>query len=243
MKLNEHQAILTPKILLVPYCEHHVPTYHEWMQDEDLQQATASEPLSLPEEYAMQQSWRNDADKLTFIVCEPSPSIAAAVKQRQQDHRLKPGEADSRSTMIGDVNLFLTPSDDDDHEDQASQDPKARSVVGEIEIMIASKQHQGKGLGKAILLTLLWYVVASLSPIMSEYDAVHGGDDKVKSTLKYLRVKIGAENNRSIRLFESVGFVKVSETPNYFGEMELRREVKGRGVEEGEADAVLVQYG
>lgn len=36
-----------------------------------------------------------------------------------------------------------------------------------------------------------------------------------------LKVKIGSKNDKSIRLFESIGFVKVAEKPNYFGELEL----------------------
>lgn len=36
--------------------------YHEWMQGTELQQLTASEPLSLDEEFEMQEAWRNDAD-------------------------------------------------------------------------------------------------------------------------------------------------------------------------------------
>jgi hypothetical protein len=31
---NRPPALLTPRILLVPYSPHHVPTYHSWMQDE-----------------------------------------------------------------------------------------------------------------------------------------------------------------------------------------------------------------
>ncbi|OAP54904.1 hypothetical protein AYL99_10604 [Fonsecaea erecta] len=38
---------------------------------QEIQEATASEPLTLEEEYAMQRSWRDDGDKLTFIVCRP----------------------------------------------------------------------------------------------------------------------------------------------------------------------------
>merc|ERR1711939_1226447 len=71
MLINKNTAISTSSILLVPYEASHVPTYHEWMKDEQIQAETASEPLTLEEEYAMQRSWRTDADKLTFIACLP----------------------------------------------------------------------------------------------------------------------------------------------------------------------------
>jgi GNAT superfamily N-acetyltransferase len=130
--------------------------------------------------------------------------------------------------MIGDVNLFLY--DDEDEEDWRFTDDEAKKsisnddmkgVVGELEIMVARKNFQGKGLGREILLTFLWYFTQSCSGIMSEYHGVHGGSKK-GSCIKHLRVKIDAENRRSIRSFEGIGFLKTSETPNYFGELELR---------------------
>lgn len=81
------------RVVFVPYCEQHVCTYNNWMKDPWLREMTASEPLSLEEEFAMQKSWREDDDKLTFIVLD---------KGR--------GEA-----MAGDVNLFLN-----DHEDRST---------------------------------------------------------------------------------------------------------------------------
>lgn len=36
--------------------------YHEWMKSPELQQLTASEPLTLEQEYDMQRSWREDDD-------------------------------------------------------------------------------------------------------------------------------------------------------------------------------------
>jgi ribosomal protein S18 acetylase RimI-like enzyme len=37
----------------------------------------------------------------------------------------------------------------------------------------------------------------------------------------HLMVKIGEDNQSSVKLFESLGFVKLEEKANYFGELEL----------------------
>ncbi|XP_013196162.1 alpha/beta-tubulin-N-acetyltransferase 9 isoform X2 [Amyelois transitella] len=63
MKLNSFTKICGTNIVLVPYKKHHVPKYHMWMKSEELQKLTASEPLSLEEEYSMQKSWLDDEDK------------------------------------------------------------------------------------------------------------------------------------------------------------------------------------
>ncbi|KAK6585850.1 hypothetical protein PZA11_000907 [Diplocarpon coronariae] len=200
MLINRDTAISTSSVLLVPYEASHVPTYHEWMKDNQIQADTASEPLSLPEEYNMQRSWRTDHDKLTFIACMPLPSPMSV---------LEPGTSDSPAHMLGDVNLFLTPSDEDDE-----------GVVGELELMIAPTSQRRKGYGRATVLAFMQYITSSLTSILSEYG--EGQTPKIdKPRLLQLKVKIGSKNVKSIRLFESIGFLKVGEGPNYFGELEL----------------------
>ncbi|KAF2429931.1 acyl-CoA N-acyltransferase [Tothia fuscella] len=205
MRLNEATAISTPKLILVPYSEHHVPEYHKWMQDEELQKLTASEPLTMKEEYEMQRSWRTSTDKLTFIACENESK-----ETEKGAVQISAGVDDSSRNMIGDVNLFLF---EDDLEE----------IIGEVEIMIARRDCQGKGYGHLILSMFLWYIVRNVDAILEHF----GGDD-TKASLKYLRAKIDAENERSIRLFEKVGFEKIDEKPNYFGEVELRLTLSGQ---------------
>jgi hypothetical protein len=40
------------------------------MKDSELLEATCSEPLTFEEELEMQRTWREDEDKLTFIVLD-----------------------------------------------------------------------------------------------------------------------------------------------------------------------------
>uniref|UniRef100_A0A2K5JZM6 Alpha/beta-tubulin-N-acetyltransferase 9 n=1 Tax=Colobus angolensis palliatus TaxID=336983 RepID=A0A2K5JZM6_COLAP len=126
MRLNQNTMLLGKKVVLVPYTSEHVPRYHEWMKSEELQRLTASEPLTLEQEYAMQRSWREDADKCTFIVLD-------AEKWQAQ-----PG-ATEESCMVGDVNLFLTDLED--------------PTLGEIEVMIAAWDRR-VGVGASLLAPL-----------------------------------------------------------------------------------------
>lgn len=74
MKLNSNVKIVAKKCILVPYEPCHVAKYHKWMENEEIRRLTGSEQLSLDEEYEMQKTWRNDEDKLTFIVLEMNES-------------------------------------------------------------------------------------------------------------------------------------------------------------------------
>jgi hypothetical protein len=62
MKSNSNLVIRGSGVVLVPYRPEHVLQYHSWMQDAMLQELTASEPLTLDEEYQMQKSWAEDPD-------------------------------------------------------------------------------------------------------------------------------------------------------------------------------------
>ncbi|CAB0014759.1 unnamed protein product [Nesidiocoris tenuis] len=63
MRLNKSTKIISDRVILVPYRIQHVPKYHKWMENELLREQTASERLSLDEEYAMQQTWLHDENK------------------------------------------------------------------------------------------------------------------------------------------------------------------------------------
>jgi RimJ/RimL family protein N-acetyltransferase len=219
MRVNEHTALSTGTVLLVPYNTHHVPTYHEWMQDPALQEATASEPLSVEDEYAMQKSWRTDHDKLTFILCLPRDRD----RDRDRDASAVVAEVDDApDRMIGDINLFLFPPESEEMEEDMAA--TGGSVVGEVELMIVRQHHRQRGFGRAALLTFLDYIVANWSLIGKEYDSKQDPSrlDGATPQLAFVRVKINQTNLGSIRLFESVGFVRTVEQANYFGELELR---------------------
>ena len=107
------------RVILASYDPEHVPRYHEWLQDPEIQALTASEPLSIEEEYAMQRRWVEDADKMTFLVLDRS--------------RGGP-EANTLELMVGDVNLFID-----------ADDPTS----AEVEVMIAeaSSRRKVRGVG------------------------------------------------------------------------------------------------
>ncbi|GLJ13007.1 hypothetical protein SUGI_0203260 [Cryptomeria japonica] len=137
MKMKQ-VSILGKKVVLVPYMQQHVPTYHEWMQDPALLQATGSEPLTLEEEYAMQESWVVDPKKCTFIVLD---------KQRIMGEFIH-GEPHVEA-MAGDVNLYMNDPDD--------------LQTAEIEIMIAEPKSRGNGLGKESVLLMITFAVEHLA--------------------------------------------------------------------------------
>lgn len=126
----KQRQIIGEKVILVPYQPHHVPKYHEWMTSPQLQYLTASEPLSLEEEFEMQKKWVMDADKVTFIVLD------RAVYERTEC------EVDA---MIGDTNCYFNDSED--------------VTTCEIELMIADEASRGRGYGTETLLLMMRFAM------------------------------------------------------------------------------------
>lgn len=204
------------------------------MEDPHLREATASEGLSIEEEYNMQRGWRLDPDKLTFISVIP-PALANEADKAS----IIAGIDDTAGRMIGDVNLFFFDDEDDEESDGSLEDGDGddnslddasplqtspatdpelpRRIAGEVEVMIARAEYRGRGLGKATLLLFLAYVLRNRDAVVA--GLCKNGETATLSTLK---VKIGRNNHQSLGLFENVGFRKKTPgTTNYFGEYEM----------------------
>ena len=164
--------------------EEHVPTYHEWMKDPVLLEATDSEPLSFEEEIEMQQSWRDDPKKCTFIV---HSTDACKAMESGQPFLVQ----ENLAGMVGDVNLFLSDVEEEEPEDEndKSEEPDnpKLDLQAEIDIMIAEKGYQKQGLGRAATCTMLAFGIEKL------------GVDRYFC-------KINEDNIASINLFKSLGF-------------------------------------
>ncbi|KAF4120699.1 methionyl-tRNA synthetase [Geosmithia morbida] len=216
-EVREEFAISTPKVLLVPYESHHVQKYHGWMRDPLLQEATASEPMTLEEEYSNQVSWRKAHDKLTFIVCKPINTTSTLLGGDGGDVdfvRMKTLDSDER--MVGDVNFFLYPYEDDENDVQQGKD----NLTGEIDIMIAEGGDRRKGMGRAAVCALMVYIQIQMGGLLEEYVTAGGGRTSSAAALRNYMVKIKEGNSASRRLFEGLGF-RQQGGANYFGEVKL----------------------
>jgi len=146
------------------------------MQSTELRELTASEELTLEEEYSMQRSWQEDEDKLTFIVL--ARQLECSVQADDNDSEVLLTNDDIKTLpMIGDVNLFLKHQRDDP------------DFEVECEVMIAEAAYRGQRRAHAALALLLSYARDTLSIRTESFVA-----------------RIGASNVRSIALFSTLGF-------------------------------------
>ncbi|KAJ7193834.1 GNAT domain-containing protein, partial [Mycena pura] len=217
MRVNEGTVIVGEQVVLVPYLPEHVPKYHIWMQDEELRELTASEPLSLEEEFEMQRKWRQDEDKLTFIICARTQSDTLDLGCIPQDSRV------SSLPMIGDVNIFLhgTPP-----HLRSATDAEEDEFYAEVEIMIAEREYRRKGCAREALQLMLGYATASSNgyftcPAPSSLASLPDRDSPLPIPPAFLLARISESNAPSIRLFETLGF-HITKRVEVFGEVEMR---------------------
>ncbi|KAG0339172.1 N-acetyltransferase 9 [Podila horticola] len=140
---------------------------------------TASEPLTLTEEYEMQESWHLDEEKCTFIILarEHGQVITASNVLEQK--------------MVGDVNLFFN-----DHDDPHS---------AEIEIMIAEPDYRRKGVGLEAIRMMITYAHQSLGT--KRITAKISTDNK--GSIQLFLTQLGFVQISYSQIFEEVTLEKV----------------------------------
>lgn len=164
MRSTTDVTITGERCILVPYRREHVPVYHQWMQDPKLQEETASEPLTLEEEYQMQQEWAEDKQKCTFILLDPLFPDS-------------PGTGSHGGAMCGDINLFW--NDDDE------------SSCVEISVMLPESRSRRKGIGTEAAKLVMAYAAQFLG--VTKFRAKIGLDNEPSkalfASLGYVEVK------------------------------------------------------
>lgn len=118
-------------LLLVPYEKCFVEQYNAWMRDDELQRLTASEPLSMEDEYALCERLKSDPSHLTLIMVL----------------------ADDPQRMVGDVNLHL--EEGQNHEDEDDESENSGVFIVEVDVMVADRNARRKGYARAALKQLM----------------------------------------------------------------------------------------
>jgi len=153
------------------------------MSSPELRELTASEPLTLEEEYQMQEKWQTDEDKLTFIICVHPGNNPAF-------NPCSPPPL----TMIGDVNLFFKGL------------PGEEDFEVEAEIMIAETAFRGRGLGLKALQLMFSFAISHGStwplPIAPATLVARIGESNASS--QRLFEKLGFVITKRVEVFEEV---------------------------------------
>ncbi|CAK8672325.1 N-acetyltransferase 9-like protein [Clavelina lepadiformis] len=189
MKFNEDVMLVGVNVALVPYKRKHVEKYNSWMQNPELQNLTASEPLSLEEEFEMQELWQKDETKLTFIVLDVNKlrkKLRHCYESNNHPNEIEPDQEHKnvmsqkiqhleQQCMVGDVNLFFNEVDKGN---------------AEISVMIAEKDCRRKGYGFQTACLMMNYAKRELN-------------------VDTFTAKIGTDNKASKALFEKLNFEEV----------------------------------
>ena len=171
----------------------------------------------------MQQSWREDEDKCTFIVLD---------RKTFEESKVETDSEREIEAMIGDVNLFFIEEEEEapaskdnilsdgdilpgrcgeeafissSSTNTASNSISSPRKTAEVELMIAEKSFRGQGRGKEAVALLLHYGMNHLN-------------------LGRFVAKIGSTNSVSLSLFEKMGFRR-TKFNRVFDEVTLKVEV------------------
>lgn len=184
------------------------------MLSEELRSLTASEPLTLEEEYEMQQKWQFDEDKLTFIILARDRHVNEVTSP--QDPILNDLQ------MIGDVNIFLSGSLAELRTDTAEGVEDDECHGAEVEIMIAEPEYRRRGCAIEALHLMLTYATGKPSAFSAPPPPpALTIDSPLKISPCRLLTRISETNIASIALFQKLGF-QVTKRVEVFGEVEMR---------------------
>jgi RimJ/RimL family protein N-acetyltransferase len=178
----------------VPYERVHVPKYHEWMSIPALLEATASEPLSLEQEYHNQISWKEDLSKYTYIILDNSLCDALITSERTQLEASLISEPERYiDAMAGDVNLFL-------HDYLENE--------GELEVMIANEASRSKGLAQHSLRLLMKFAREKLN--LNSFVVKISKNNQ--ASLQLFQKRLHFEIREYVDVFEEYELVSTAET-------------------------------
>ncbi|KAJ3807022.1 GNAT domain-containing protein [Lentinula aff. lateritia] len=226
MLCNKNTVLVGKKILLVPYRIEHVAKYHAWMENEELRTLTASEPLTLDQEYDMQRKWQMDEDKLTFIILAREGDAFIPDTVNPTDSQV------SSLPMVGDVNIFFsgTPHSVSESTNRPPFDD-SQEFTAEAEIMIAEPLYRRRGYAKEALRLMFEYVTGRPTSYFIQNPRVEmsQGEETRQISVKMphsipptsLITRISDTNTPSIKLFEKLGF-RITKHVEVFEEVELR---------------------
>ena len=186
MRVNFTEAVATRRLLCRPYRAAYVPTYHGWMQDPWLRAATASDALTLEQEYAAQRGWVDDDDKLTFIFFDAEAAAAAGAAGA--------GAPAATAGMAGDANLFIL--DAAAARDEYWPGGAGRGGVAEVMVMVGEPRMRRRGYAREAVIALMRYGAERLG-------------------VRGFVAKIAADNAASRALFASLGFREAKAVPAF----------------------------